>query len=215
MTSPGQHKNQGDESKKAITRLLKSSSAGDKEAVNQLLPLVYDQMRSIAHNKLKFERNGHTLDTTALVHEAYFKLINHEEVEWQSRAHFLAISALAMKRILINYAEKKKAVKRGGNYSRVELRQVEGSVESMSDSMASQILALKEALQRMEEFNERGSRVVDYHFFGGLTWKEISEVMGIAPITVRRAWNASKLWLRRELKETGLPELSVKRSSMK
>lgn len=198
-------------SKEAITQLLQSTQAGDQEAVNQLLPLVYDEMRSIASQKLKFERNGHTLDTTALVHEAYFKLVNHEEVEWQSRTHFLAIAALSMKRILINYAEKKKAIKRGGEFSRVELKEIKSQVESMSDSMADQILALNDALKRMESFNQRGSRVVEYHFFGGLTWKEISEVMGIAPITVRRAWNVAKLWLRRELKETGLPSLTVNR----
>lgn len=198
-------------SKEAITRLLQSSQAGDKEAVNQLLPLVYDEMRSIARQKLKFERNGHTLDTTALVHETYFKLINHNEVEWQSRAHFLAIAAIAMKRILINYAEKKKALKRGGDFKRVELREVEGQLEEMSESMADEILALNEALKRMEEFNQRGSKVVEYYFFGGLTWREISEVMGIAPITVRRAWNVSKLWLRRELKEKEMPHVKVRR----
>lgn len=198
-------------SKQEITQLLKSAQSGDKEVVNQLLPLLYDEMRSIAHQKLRFERNGHTLDTTALVHETYFKLINHNEVEWQSRAHFLAISALAMKRILINYAEKKKAVKRGGELSRVELDEVEGQIENMSESMADEILALNEALKKMEEFNQRGSRVVEYHFFGGLTWNEISEVMGIAPITVRRAWNVAKLWLRRELKETSMPSLTVRK----
>ncbi|MDZ7720225.1 MAG: ECF-type sigma factor [Balneolaceae bacterium] len=113
-----------------MTELLQSSKAGDKEVVNKLLPLVYNEMSSIAHQKLKFERSGHTLDTTALVHEAYFKLVNHDEVEWQSRAHFLAISALAMKRILINYAEKKKAIKRGGEFSRVELEEVEGEMDT-------------------------------------------------------------------------------------
>ncbi len=207
--SRGEHG--GSRSKEAVTELLRSSQAGDKEAVNQLLPLVYDEMRKVARQKLRFERDGHTLDTTALVHEAYFKLINHEKVEWQSRTHFLAIAALAMKRILINYAKKKKAIKRGGEFSRVELEEVEGQVESMSESMADEVLALNEALKRMEAFNERGSKVVEYHFFGGLTWKEISEVMGIAPITVRRAWNVSKLWLKRELKETGMPSLTVKR----
>lgn len=198
-------------SKQEVTQLLQSAQSGNREVINQLLPLLYDEMRSIAHQKLKFERNGHTLDTTSLVHETYFKLINHEEVEWQSRTHFLAISALAMKRILINYAEKKRAVKRGGEFSRVELDEVEGQIENMSESMADEILALNEALKKMEEFNQRGSRVVEYHFFGGLTWNEISEVMGIAPITVRRAWNVAKLWLRRELKETSMPSLTVKR----
>lgn len=195
-----------DRSKKAVTQLLRSTQAGDKEAVNKLLPLVYDEMRNIAHQKLRFERQGHTLDTTALVHEAYFKLINHDEVEWQSRAHFLAIAALAMKRILINYAERRNAVKRGGEYSRsdVEMEKIKGPKIKMSESMADEILALNDALKRMSTFNERGSHVVEYHFFGGLTWKEISEVMGIAPITVRRAWYSARLWLRRELNETGL-----------
>ncbi|NGP90000.1 ECF-type sigma factor [Fodinibius halophilus] len=198
--------------KEAITRLLQSSQVGDKEAVNQLLPLVYDEMSNIAHQKLKFERSGHTLDTTALVHEAYFKLINHDKVEWKSRAHFLAIAALSMKRILINYAKRKQAIKRGGEYSRadIELERIEGPSQ-MNESMAEEILALDKALERMQTFNERGSKVVDYHFFGGLTWKEISEVMGIAPITVRRAWYSSRLWLRRELMKSELPNISLNR----
>ncbi|MFN1836054.1 ECF-type sigma factor [Balneola sp. MJW-20] len=186
--------------KQALTQMLQASQAGDKEAINKLLPLVYGEMKNIAHQKLRFERNGHTLDTTALVHEAYFKLIDHDRVEWQSRAHFLGVAALAMKRILINYAEKRNAVKRGGEYSMVELDDIEDpSASMMTDSMAEEILNLSEALDRMKEFNERGSLVVDYHFFGGLTWKEISEVMGIAPVTVRRAWTAAQLWLKREL----------------
>lgn len=201
---------EGKPSKEAITRLLLSSQSGDKEVVNQLLPLLYDEMRSIASKKLRFERNGHTLDTTALVHEAYFKLVNHDQIEWQSRAHFLAVSAMAMKRILINYAEKKRAIKRGGEYSRVELEEVEGSVDQMSDHMAEEILALNQALKRMESFNQRGCRVVEYHFFGGLTWKEISEVMGVAPITVCRAWQVSRLWLQKELRDTALPTLKVR-----
>lgn len=199
--------------KKTVTRLLQSTKEGNKEVVHQLLPYVYDEMRNIAHQKLRFERDGHTLDTTALVHEAYFKLVNHEEVEWQSRTHFLAVAALAMKRILINYARKKKAQKRGRDHQKVDLdnfEDIEGSLQEMSDSMADEILALNEALKKMESFNQRGCRVVEYHFFGGLTWKEISEVMGLAPITVRRAWNVAKLWLRRELKETGMPAFSVK-----
>jgi len=198
--------------KQAATQLLQATQAGDKEAVNQLLPMVYDEMRKIARQKLRFERDGHTLDTTALVHEAYFKLINYDKIEWESRTHFLGIAALAMKRILINYAERRNAIKRGGNYSRIELEEIEDPTEMMSESMAEEILALNGALKRMKEFNERGSKVVEYHFFGGLTWKEISEVMGIAPITVRRAWKVAKLWLKKELKKTGLPRLTVKSS---
>jgi RNA polymerase sigma factor (TIGR02999 family) len=192
------------------TQLLQASQAGDQQAINDLMPLVYGEMKNIAHQKLRFERNGHTLDTTALVHEAYFKLINHEEVEWQSRAHFLGVAALAMKRILINYAEYKQAVKRGGDYSRVELDEIKDPDSVMiSDSMAEEILALNTALNRMKAFNERGSLVVEYHFFGGLTWDEISTIMGIAPITVRRAWNAARLWLSRELGNQSPRQLSV------
>ena len=198
--------------KQAVTQLLQSTQAGDKEAVNQLLPMVYDEMRKIAHQKLKFERRGHTLDTTALVHEAYFKLIDHDKVEWQSRAHSLGVAAMAMKRILINYAKRRSAIKRGANFSKAELEMdsIEGNMKNMSKDMAEEILALENALNRMKEFNERGSKVIDYHFFGGLTWKEISEVMGIAPVTVRRTWYASRLWLRREMDDMDLPQISVK-----
>jgi len=196
-------------SKRDLTQLLQASQAGDREAVNKLLPFVYDEMRLIAHNKLKFERQGHTLDTTALVHEAYLKLIDHERVEWQSRAHFLGVAALAMKRILIDYAERRNAVKRGSEYSRVEVNEIKDPESTfMTDSMADEILALSEALNRMKEFNQRGSLVVDYHFFGGLTWNEISEVMGIAPVTVRRAWNAAQLWLKREIRGLNFNGLS-------
>ena len=192
------------------TQLLHASQAGDQQAINDLMPLVYGEMKNIAHQKLRFERNGHTLDTTALVHEAYFKLINHEEVEWQSRAHFLGVAALAMKRILINYAEYKQAVKRGGDYSRVELDEIKDPDGVMiPDSMADEILALNKALNRMKTFNERGSLVVEYHFFGGLTWDEISTIMGIAPITVRRAWNAARLWLSREIGKQSPGQLSL------
>jgi RNA polymerase sigma factor (TIGR02999 family) len=188
--------------KQTATQLLQASQAGDQQAINDLIPLVYNEMKKIARQKLHFERKNHTLDTTALVHEAYFKLIKQDEVEWQSRAHFLGIAALAMKRILINYAEYKRAVKRGGDYSSVELNEIEDPDASLiPDSMAEEILTLNEALKRMEKFNERGSRVVEYHFFGGLTWEEISTVMGIAPITVRRSWNAARMWLSREMNQ--------------
>lgn len=184
-----------------VTKLLIATREGDKEAVNQLFPIVYDEMRKIARKKLSFERSGHTFDTTALVHEAYFRLIDQNEVEWQSRAHFLAIAAQAMRRILLNYAEYKNAKKRGGDFTKidVDMEHLPGGQINMDDEMVESILALNKALDKMEEFNERGCRVVEYHFFGGLTWKEISEVMGVAPITVRRAWNVSKLWLNREL----------------
>ncbi len=207
--SSGPHR--GVPSKVAITRLLNSSQAGDRHAVDQLLPLVYDEMRAIARHKLKFEKNNHTLDTTALVHEAYFRLIDQKEVKWQSRTHFLAIAAQAMRRILINYAEKKRAIKRGRDYIQadVDVDQIEGQISEMSATMADELLALNSALNRMEEFNERGCRVVEYHFFGGLTWKEVSEVLGIAPVTARRVWNVARLWLRKELGKTEMPDFTI------
>lgn len=213
MSGKYSYTSDGKPTRQAVTQLLQATRSGDKEAVNQLLPLVYDEMKTIAHQKLRFERQGHTLNTTALVHEAYFKLVNHDEVEWQSRAHFLGVAALAMKRILINYAEQRNSQKRGGEYSRVDVKmdELEKHSENMSKEMAEEILALNEALKRMKEFNDRGSRVVEYHFFGGLTWKEISEIMGLAPVTIRRAWYAARLWLRREIEEKELPKISVNR----
>lgn len=188
------------------TQLLIATRDGDKDAVNKLFPIVYNEMKKIARKKLRFERSGHTFDTTALVHEAYFRLIDQNEVEWQSRAHFLAIAAQAMRRILLNYAEYKNAQKRGGGFSKIDIdmENLPGRQINMDDEMAESIMALNKALNKMEEFNERGCRVVEYHFFGGLTWEEISEVMGVAPITVRRAWNVSKLWLNRELNNSVL-----------
>lgn len=177
--------------------------AFSEKMVNELLPLVYNEMREIAHNKLLFEHQGHTLDTTALVHETYFRLLRQNETKWQSRSHFLAIAALSMKRILLNHAQSKSAARRGGAHSRVELNENTGPCPGMSKKMAEDLLELDDALGRMKQFNERGCQVVEYHFFGGLTWEEISEVMGIAPITVRRAWNTARMWLRRELYQAG------------
>jgi len=199
--------------KKEVTRLLNSARAGEKTVVKKLMPIVYDEMKAIAHEKLLFERDGHTLDTTALVHETYLKLVQQEEVEWQSRTHFLAIASLAMKRILINYAQKRNAIKRGGNYSQIEI-DVDGIAadsENMSKKMADEILEIDKALKKMKKFNQRGSLIVDYHFFGGMTWKEISEVMGIATITVRRSWYTARLWLRRELKKNNFSDTLTNR----
>lgn len=185
--------------KQAVTQLLLAVQRGDKDAENRIVPLVYEEMRNIARHKLRHERKDHTLDTTALVHEAYMRLVQQDNMEWQSRTHFLAIAAQAMRRILVNYAEKRNAVKRGGGVTRVELDEIPDDDAIISDQMAEQIIPLNNALKKMETFNERGSRVIEYHFFGGLTWNEISEVLGVSTATVRRTWYVSKLWLNREL----------------
>jgi RNA polymerase sigma factor (TIGR02999 family) len=188
----------GDES---LTELLEHASGGNAEAFNRLFPLVYEELRILARSRLRSERDGHTLNTTALVHEAYLKLIDQTRVQWQNRAHFFAIASRAMHRILINYAHMRKAEKRGGGAAHVPLE--EAGIE-MTQGQVDELLGLDQALDRLREFNERGADVVVYRFFGGLTHEEIAEVMDTSAITVRRSWTAARAWLRREL-TTPLP----------
>lgn len=154
----------------------------------------------MAHHKLRFERASHTLNTTALVHEAYLRLADQRWLQVQDRTHFFAIAAQAMRRILVSYARKHKAAKRGGDAQRVPFDEMLDSRSFVfSENQADDLLALDEALTRLEAFNERGCRVVEYRFFGGLTHEEVAEVMELSPATVRRAWTLAKMWLRREL----------------
>lgn len=188
-------------SKEAVTALLAEASGGNAEAMNELMPLVYGELRALAHDKLRFERSDHTLSTTALVHEAYFRLVNQQNVQWQSRSHFFAIAAQAMRRILVNYAEKHKAAKRGGGTPDLPLEEALDKGEVFfSAGRIEALLAIDQALTRLATFNKRGCRVVEYRFFGGLTHREVAEVMGLSTSTVRRAWSAAKSWLRREMK---------------
>jgi RNA polymerase sigma factor (TIGR02999 family) len=181
-----------------VTELLAAASGGNVDALNRLFPLVYDELRRLARNRLRAERNDHTLNTTALVHEVYLKLVEQERVEWQNRAHFYAIASRAMRRILINYAEMRKAGKRGGGAVHYALEDA-GLV--FREDQADELLALDEALNRLKAFNPRGADVIEYRFFGGLTHEEIAEVLGTSVITVRRVWSSAKSWLRRELRE--------------
>lgn len=176
-----------------VTALLSQASSGNREAFNRLLPAVYDELRQLAGARLRFERDGHTLNATALVHEAYFRLVGQEHVEWQGRAHFFAIASQAMRRILINYAEARNAQKRGGGAQHLDL---DAAADTMDATQATELLALDEALKELERFNERGARVVEYRFFGGLTHDEIAEAMGLSEVTVRRAWRSARAWLR-------------------
>jgi RNA polymerase sigma factor (TIGR02999 family) len=189
-------------SQEALTQLLLNLTAGEGAALDRLIPLVYDEMRLLAHAKLQFERDSHTLNTTALVHEAYLRLIDQQQVEWRNRAHFFAIVAMAMRRILVNYALERKAAKRGGGSAKISLDEaLNTGLGVFSDERIDDVLAIHHALERLETFNERGCRVVEYRFFGGLNYEEIAEVMGVSQPTVRRAWSAAKAWLRREMKE--------------
>jgi len=180
----------------AITELLAELSGGNRTVVDTLMPRVYEELRTLARRQLRGERAGRTLNTTALVHEAYLKLVNQNQVTWQNRAHFFSLAALAMRRILINYAHRRMAEKRGGGQAVATFE--EGDV--VRETRAEELVALDEALARLEQFNERQSQVVTYRFFGGLTQEEIAEVLNVSVPTVRRDWRLARAWLSRELK---------------
>jgi RNA polymerase sigma factor (TIGR02999 family) len=184
-----------------ITRLLREVSQGNRDAFDRLVPLVYGELSVLARHKLRFEQVGHTLNTTALVHEAYLKLVDQTRAEWHGRHQFFAVASEAMRRILIDYAKRRKAGKRGGGRADVPLDQA-GDLPSgdlFEDAQADELLALDEALTRLAEFNPQGARIVQYRFFGGLSNDEIAELLGTSARTVRRSWTVAKAWLRREL----------------
>jgi RNA polymerase sigma factor (TIGR02999 family) len=178
-----------------ITGLLLRASGGDPGAMDQLLPYVYDELRRIARRALRWESPDHTLGTTALVHEAYLKLVDQTRVGWRDRAHFYAVAALAMRRILVDYARRHRRTKRGGGQRPVSLD--EGAVSL--DERAENLVALDEALTRLSELNPRLSRIVECRFFGGLTEEEIAEALGVTARTVKRDWAKARGWLYQEL----------------
>ncbi len=179
------------------TELLLSLSSGNREALNKLLPLVYDELRGIARRRLRHERPGHTLDTVGLVNEAYLKLIQLDRIQWNSRAHFLAIAAQAMRNILVNHALKRNRLKRGGGAPHVQLEEAAG----LPTADADRILALHEALERLAALNPRHARVVECRFFGGMTIEETATALDASPATIKRDWSLLRLWLGRELGE--------------
>lgn len=180
-----------------ITGLLLAWRAGDANALARLFPLVYDELRRIARRQLKREQPGHTLDTTALVHESYLKLMDQARVTWADRSHFLAIAAQAMHRILLDYARHYRALKRGNGGERVPLDDAMLVVEERADTL----LALDEALGQLAQLDERLSRVVECRFFGGMTEEETAQALGVTSRTVRRDWTKAKGWLCRALDE--------------
>ncbi len=178
-----------------VTQLLIGWSNGDREALDALLPVVYEELRKQAANYLRRERVGHTLQTTALIHEAYLKLVDQKNVHWQNRAHFFGIAAQLMRRILVDHARTKKRAKRGGSNIRVSFN--EANVLAPSQNL--DIVALDEALERLSEIDEQQSRIVELRFFSGLTVEETAEVLAISPATVKRDWSMAKAWLHREI----------------
>lgn len=178
-----------------ITRLLTEVTNGNAEAVDELMPLVYSEMRRIARRHLSRERRDHTLQPTALVHEAYLKLVEQRGISWQNRAHFFAIAAQIMRRILIDYARIHGAQKRGGLAVKLSL----DAVDAIQKEQYPQLIVLDEALSRLEDYDPRQGRIVELRFFGGLTEEEISEVIGISVRTVKRDWKVARAWLYREM----------------
>jgi RNA polymerase sigma factor (TIGR02999 family) len=178
-----------------ITQLLVDWSNGDRAALDQLLPLVYEELRRLAHHYMRGERDGHTLQTTDLVHEAYLRLADYQNIQWQQRAHFFAVAAQLMRRILVEHARSRQRLKRGGNARKVSLQ--EATVVSPERSL--EWLALDEALTKLSACDLRKGQVVEMRVFGGLSNEEIAEVLKIAPNTVTRDWNFAEAWLRREL----------------
>ncbi len=186
-------------SQRRVTELLVSMRNGDRDALGELVPLVYDELRAIARRKLRYERNGHTLNTTALVHEAYLKLVRLDRVEWQSRAHFLAIAALAMRNILVDHALRRKRAKRGGRVVHSPLGDSAEQVAKMPLPEADRILALDQALKELAELNPRHARIVEYRFFGDMTIEETATAMDLSTATIKRDWTLLRAWLGRQL----------------
>lgn len=179
-----------------ITGLVIDLRSGNAAVVDHLFPLVYDELRRIAHIHLAGERPDHTLSTTALVHEAYLKLVDQSRAGWQDRAHFCAVASKAMRRILIDYARKRGALKRGGSNQRVSIDENEIAVSEK----AGVLVSLDEALDRLSNLDERSATIVELRFFGGLQEEEIAEVVGVSVRTVRRDWVKARAWLYKELK---------------
>lgn len=178
-----------------ITELLLKWSGGDKAALDQLIPLVYPELRRLARRYMRREAAVHTLQTSALINEAYLRLVTQKGVEWQDRAHFFAVSAQVMRHILIDYARSHRYGKRGAGAQHVAL----DDVAIVSEQRAAEFLALDEALTNLAVVDERKSKIVELRFFGGLSVDEIAEVMKVSPITVKREWRAAKAWLNLEI----------------
>ena len=175
--------------------MLKKAQDGDRESLDRLLPLIYDELRRVAANQLQKERPDHTLQATALVHEAYLRLLEQREVDWQNRAHFFSIAAEMMRRILVNYAIQRNAQKRGDGVARLSLEEA----ISFSDEKDFDLISLDDALKQLAEYDAGAARIVELRFFGGLTIEETAEVLGVSDSTIKREWRMAKAWLKAKL----------------
>lgn len=179
-----------------VTQMLADWSRGDKAALDKLIPVIYQELRSLARHYMSHERPGHTLQTTALVNEAYLRLIGQRNVEWQNRAHFFGVAAQMMRRVLVDHARSVNCSKRGSGAVKISLEEV----DLFSEERAEEVLILHEALTSLEALDPRKSRIVELRYFGGLTVDEVAEILGTSPVTVMRDWRAAKAWLYRTIK---------------
>lgn len=182
-----------------VTQLLVAWGDGDQAARDQLMPLVYEELHRLAHRYMGRERVGHTLQTSALVNEAYLRLIDQSRVHWQNRAHFFGIAAQMMRRILVDYARSRGLAKRGGDARQVSLDEA----ATVSEERAANVVALDDALNGLAEFDLRKSQIVELRYFGGLSIDETAEVLAVSPGTVMRDWTMAKAWLRRAMDTNG------------
>ncbi len=183
-------------SRQDVSDLLIDWGQGDQEALNKLIPLVYDELHKLASRYLRRERRDHTLQTTAVVHEAYLKLVNQRDANFENRLHFFAVAAQIMRRILVDYARRHHASKRGGDLYKLSLDEALVT----SEEKGADLLALDEALERLAAIDPRQSRVVELRVFAGLTLEETAQALNISPSTVRREWSMAKAWLHRQIK---------------
>jgi RNA polymerase sigma-70 factor, ECF subfamily len=179
----------------SITVLLAKARSGDSSALADVFPLIYDELRRLAQQQLRREPDGHTLSPTALVHEAYMRLIDYSRMEWTGRAHFMAVASTAMRRILVDHARGHRSAKRGGMLKRVDIDDVQLGTEDRAELL----IAIDDALGRLKEIDARQAQVVECRFFGGMTEEETAEALGIGLRTVKRDWAKAKSWLHREM----------------
>jgi len=188
-----------DPSPQQVTQLLVAWGGGDSAALDELMPLVYEELRRLAHQCMRRERPGHTLQTSALVNEACLRLVDQKNIHWQDRAHFLGIAARLMRQVLVDYARKRRYAKRGGDARRVPLDEA----MIVSEERAADVVALDDALKSLAEIDPRKSQMVELRFFGGLSIEETAAVLKVSPGTVMREWTLAKAWLRREMTGDG------------
>ncbi|MEO8275633.1 MAG: sigma-70 family RNA polymerase sigma factor [Thermoanaerobaculia bacterium] len=181
-----------------ITRLLERWGAGERNAFEELFPVLYPELKRLAGRQLRGERSGHTLQTTALVHEAFLELVGQKRARFESRSHFLAVAAFVMRRILAEHARSRAALKRGGGLPAIDLGDRIGEI-AIDDAGCEEIAAVDEALDRFSAIDERAAKVVVMRYFGGLSHEEIAAALGLSAVTVKRDWAVAKAWLRREL----------------